>query len=80
MVIESKIKQAAFQIAVDITLKGMNRNPERCARNLVELFENSFPDKKNSEFSNNAYNIILNYTKMSDGKAIRDYMEKLTKN
>lgn len=35
--LEYKLKRAALSVAVDITLRGKDRSPERCARNLMEL-------------------------------------------
>ena len=45
MILESKIKQVALLVAVDISFKRIKKSPERCARNLMELGNNTFPNK-----------------------------------
>jgi len=45
MILEAKIKKAALFAAVDISFKRMKKSPERCARNLMELGINTFPNK-----------------------------------
>lgn len=45
MILESKIKQAVLLAAVDISFKRTKKSPERCARNLMELGTNTFPNK-----------------------------------
>lgn len=45
MMLEIKLKQAALNAAVDISLKRMKKSPERCARNLMELGLSAYPDK-----------------------------------
>jgi hypothetical protein len=37
MLLEMKLKKAAMLAALDITLARMQKSPERCARNLLEL-------------------------------------------
>lgn len=44
-----KIKEAAVTAALDIRLARMLRSPERCARNLMELGVNAFPNKLTKE-------------------------------
>ncbi len=39
------IKKAALLAAVDMSLKRMNRSPNRCARNMTELGMNAFPNR-----------------------------------
>jgi hypothetical protein len=39
LTLENKLKKVAVCAAVDITLRGKDRSPERCARNLLELGE-----------------------------------------
>ncbi|MDF2540218.1 MAG: hypothetical protein K0S76_3239 [Herbinix sp.] len=39
------IKKTAIMAALDIRLARMHRSPERCARNLMELGQASYPDK-----------------------------------
>ncbi len=43
--LESRLKQAALNAAVDISLKRMKKSPKRCARNLLELAITAYPDK-----------------------------------
>ena len=45
MILETKIKQAVLLVAVDINFKRIKKSPERCARNLMEIGINTFPDK-----------------------------------
>lgn len=44
MSLESKLKYAALNAAVDFTLKGAKKSPGRCARNLIELGTTAFPE------------------------------------
>ena len=44
MSLEYKLKYVALNAAVDITLKGAKKSPERCARNLIELGTTAFPE------------------------------------
>ena len=39
------IKKAAVIAALDLILSRVQRSPQRCARNLIELGNTSFPDK-----------------------------------
>lgn len=41
----NRIKKAAVTAALDIRLARMLRSPERCARNLMELGLNAYPDR-----------------------------------
>lgn len=39
LTLENKLKKVAVCAAVDVTLRGKDRAPKRCARNLIELGE-----------------------------------------
>jgi hypothetical protein len=43
------IKKAALTAALDISLRRMQRSPDRLARNLLELGITAFPDKLNEQ-------------------------------
>ena len=62
MALEHKLKYAALNAAVDITLKGIKRSPERCARNLIELglsaFPNSINEAQKDVLYNNFYDLV----------------------
>lgn len=45
MMLESRLKQAALMVAVDICLKRLNKSPERCAKKLMELGSSAYPDR-----------------------------------
>lgn len=45
MTLEVRLKQAALKTAVTITLDGLEKAPERCARSLMELGRAAFPDR-----------------------------------
>lgn len=44
MTLEGKLRKVAVIAAVDISLKRIGRSPERCARNLIELGTNAYPN------------------------------------
>ncbi len=45
MSIEHKLKGALLITSVDVILKGAERSPKRCCRNLLELGRKAYPDK-----------------------------------
>lgn len=74
MAFDSKMKLAAFKVAMDVTLKGMSKNPERCARNLIEMLSASFPNALTEEMKGKLYLAILELNKKADYKKIRDML------
>jgi hypothetical protein len=72
MTLEAKLRQAAVMAAVDISLKRMEKSPERCARNLVELGLSAYPNKIPKEERSNFYNNILEICKSGDTQQARD--------
>ena len=72
MPLDLQIKLVAFKIAMDVTLKGMNRSPERCTRNLLELIESSYPEKIDFYDKDALYATILGYCKNSDSKTAKE--------
>lgn len=63
MILESRLKQAALNAAVDISLKRMKKNPERCSRNLLELGLTAYPDKISKKDSSDFYLQLLDICK-----------------
>ena len=49
MTLEVRLKQAALKTAVTITLGGLEKAPERCARTLMELGRAAFPERVKAE-------------------------------
>lgn len=74
MPFESKMKLAAFKVAIDINLKGMNKNPERCARNLVELVSYSFSDLPKRLDTVTLYQSILSLIRENNDKKIKEML------
>lgn len=72
MTLELKLKRAALNAAVDITLKGMKRSPERCARNLIELGISAFPNLLSEKEKNVLYDKILIVCKNVDINAAKE--------
>ena len=72
MTLELKLKLAALNAAVDITLKGMKKSPERCARNLVELGVSAFPNFLNEKEKDILYDKILVICKNVDFIAAKE--------
>lgn len=58
LTLEYKLKRAALRAAVDITLRGKEQSPGRCARNLLELGCSVNP-QLSKEQKNSAYNQLL---------------------
>lgn len=58
LTLENKLKKVAVCAAVDITLRGKERSPERCARNLAELGE-SVAGAMKKEQKEKAYRQLL---------------------
>ena len=72
MILESKIKQAALLVAVDISFKRIKRSPERCARNLMELGINTFPNKiSKNQYDDFSQKLIL-LCKNGDAQGARE--------
>ncbi|MCI9273155.1 MAG: hypothetical protein HFE39_04260 [Clostridiales bacterium] len=58
LTLEYKLKHAALRAAVDITLRGKEKSPGRCARNLLEL-GCSVNSRLSREEKNSAYEQLL---------------------
>jgi hypothetical protein len=61
-----KIKKTAIMAALDIRLARMHRSPERCARNLMELGQASFPDKLSEEERLDIFRKLVSCCKSKD--------------
>lgn len=71
-----KIKKAAVTAALDIRLARMRQSPERCARNLMELGLNSFPDKLSREEQHDIFQKLMFYCKEKDVQKAREFFMK----
>ncbi len=49
LILEGKIKKVALLTALDICLRKKRLSPKRCARNIVEMGSNAYPDKISEE-------------------------------
>lgn len=74
-----KLKQAVFDMAVDLTLKNIKRDPVRCARNLSELIAKTYPEKKDEVKSKTFLNNLINLCKQNDTEQLRAELEKYSK-
>jgi len=72
MILESKIKQAALLVAVDISFKRIKKSPERCARNLMEIGINTFPNKITSYQYDDFLEKLISLCKNSDAQGARE--------
>ena len=72
MIIESKIKYSVFKLALEITLKGIEKNPQRCARNVIELIKNSYPGILNAEQESELYSLVTKSAINEDISCIRE--------
>lgn len=59
MTLEVRLKQAALKTAVTITLGGLEKAPERCARTLMELGRAAFPERVTAEEEPSALRRLL---------------------
>lgn len=57
---------------LDIRLARMHRSPERCARNLMELGQASFPDKLSEEERLDIFQKLVAYCRSQDFHDARD--------
>jgi len=72
MILESKIKLAALLVAVNISFKRIKKCPERCARNLMEIGINTFPNKiTKKQYDNFSQKLIL-LCKNNDAQGARE--------
>lgn len=71
MLVEGKLKRVALIAAVDISLKRINKSPERCARNLLELGLNAYPDKLLKKDQSDFYNKLLALCKSEEIQEVR---------
>jgi hypothetical protein len=72
MLLEMKLKKAAMLAALDITLARMQKSPERCARNLLELGLTTYPGRLNKEQQYEMYQLLLELCKKGDTAGTRD--------
>ena len=72
MTLEFKLKKAALNKAVDITLKGINKSPERCARNLIELGLAAFPNSISDTDKDKLYRKLVEVCKKVDVEAVKE--------
>lgn len=71
MILESKLKQAALTVALDISLRRMKKSPERCARNLVELGLTAYPDEFSKKDRLDIYQKLLDLCKEDNTEEVR---------
>jgi hypothetical protein len=67
-----KLKKAAVLAALDINLKRMHHSPKRCARNIMELGLNAFPDKLTKGEQAMLFQTLLIDCKNRDAAKIRE--------
>lgn len=72
MTLELKLKRAVLNCAVDITLKRIQRSPERCARNLIELGLAAHPKKMGKAEIEAFYGTLLQMCKSGDCQGVRE--------
>ncbi len=72
MLLEMKLKKAAIIAALDITLARMQKSPERCARNLLELGLTTYPGKLNKKQQNEMSQILLELCRKGDAVGARE--------
>ncbi len=73
MILESRIKQTALMVAVDICLKKkLNNAPARCARNLTELGCVAFPGRLSTKERDEFNHQILELCKVNDTDGARN--------
>lgn len=70
------IKKAALMAALDITLKRMHQSPQRCARNIIELGNNAFPNKLSEEDKTVLLQAILEACKQQDAVLVKELFHK----
>ena len=72
MILESRIKLAALLVAVDISFKRIKKCPERCARNLMEIGINTFPNKMTKNQYENFLQRLILLCKSNDAQGARE--------
>lgn len=77
MILESKIKKAALLSAIDISMKRMKKSPERCARNLMELAINTYPNKLAQNEYNDYLQKLLIICKNNDIQGAREFFTQI---
>ena len=68
--LERKIKRAVLNTAVESALKGMDKSPERCARNLVELGLTALPGNL-GKGEDDIYNELLSLCRNGDNQGAK---------
>ena len=69
--LELKLKKIVLNAAVDILLKGINKSPERCVRNLIELGTNAYPDSLTKSECKDLNNHLLELCKSHDKEKVK---------
>jgi len=72
MHMEGRLKNAALLVALDISLKRINRSPVRCARNIMELGITAYPDKLCDPDKLYYHQRILEACKQKDANVVRE--------
>jgi hypothetical protein len=72
MLLEMKLKKAAIIAALDITLARMQKSPERCARNLLELGLTTYPGKLDKKRQGEMSQLLLELCKKGDAAGARE--------
>lgn len=72
MLLEMKLKKAAIIAALDIALSRMQKSPERCARNLMELGHTTYPGRLNKEQQCEMSQLLLELCKKGDTAGTRE--------
>ena len=72
MTLELKLKKAMLISAIDIIVKGANKSPERCARNLIELGVKAYPNTLTKSQQKELYTNLLGLFKDKDISKAKD--------
>ncbi len=72
MILEMKLKKAALNAALDINLVRMQKSPERCARNLLELGLTTYPGKLTKKQQVEMLQLLLELCKKGDAARVRE--------
>lgn len=68
--LERKIKRAALNAAVELALKRMDKSPERCVRNLVELGLTALPGNP-GKGRDDIYTELLSLCRNGDNQGVK---------
>lgn len=76
--LQTKLRQVAYDMAVDLALKNIKKDPSRCARNLTELTLRTFPEKLSQENSKSFFLRMSTLCKSNDTSEIRAELRQLS--